>query len=210
MSDAVAVYVTDMLSTGLVGVENAELRFGDSVAIFAQGPVGLSATLTARSSGAGLIIAVESRPERQELARGFGADHVVDFTQGDSVEQIMEFTGDQGVDAAIEAYGYPKTFEDALRVTKAGGRISNIGYHSAAPALPFEALGFGMNDKKIVFGVCPGGKDRIGRLLRMVQGGRIDPTPMTSHEFAFDEVVTAFEMMSSKSDKIVKPLVRFP
>ena len=209
ITDEVAVYVTDMLTTGLAGVENAELRFGDSVAIFAQGPVGLSATLAARASGAGLIIAVESRPERQDLARRFGADHVVDFTKGDAVTQILELTDGEGVDAAIEAYGYPQTFADALRATKAGGRISNIGYHGTAPELPFEALGFGMNDKKIVFGVCPGGKDRVTRLLRMVKEGRIDPSPMTTHEFTFGEVEKAFEMMSNKTDDIVKPLIRF-
>ena len=73
--------------------------------------------------------------------------------------------------------------------------------------LPFEALGFGMNDKKIVFGVCPGGKDRVTRLLRMVKEGRIDPSPMTTHEFTFCEVEKAFEMMSNKTDDIVKPLI---
>lgn len=206
--DEVAVYVTDMISTGLMGVENADLSFGASVAIFAQGPVGLSATLAARAAGAGTIIAVESRPERQEMAKKFGADHIVDFAKGDVVEQIMEITEGAGVDAAIEALGFPQTFEDALRVAKAGGRVSNIGYHGKSPELPFEAIGFGMNDKRITFGVCPGGKERLGRMLRMLEGGRIDPTPMTTHTFDFADVVEAFDMMKNKTDNIIKPLIR--
>jgi isopropanol dehydrogenase (NADP+) len=83
--------------------------------------------------GAGRIIAVESRPERQALARRFGADDIVDFSQGDPVEQIMDIAGGEGVDAAIEAFGFPQTFEACLRVTKAGGRVSNIGYHGENP-----------------------------------------------------------------------------
>jgi isopropanol dehydrogenase (NADP+) len=108
--DDSAVYVTDMLSTGFAGVENAALRIGESVAVFAQGPVGLAATIGCRLVGAGLIIAVESVPKRQEMARRFGADVIVDYTKGDPVEQILEITGGQGVDAAIEAFGFPQTF----------------------------------------------------------------------------------------------------
>jgi threonine dehydrogenase-like Zn-dependent dehydrogenase len=212
ITDAQAVYTCDMLSTGFMGVEHAYLQFGETVAVFAQGPVGLSATIGANLMGAGRIIAVESRPERQELARKFGADDIVDFSQGDPVEQIMELTGGEGVDAAIEAFGFPATFEACLRVTKAGGRVSNIGYHGENPAplqLPLDAFGLGMNDKSIHTGLCPGGNERMTRLLRLIQTGRIDPTPMTTHTFAFDDVATAFDLMTSKTDGIIKPLITF-
>jgi threonine dehydrogenase-like Zn-dependent dehydrogenase len=162
--------------------------------------------------GAGRIIAVESRPERQSLARRFGADDIVDFSQGDPVEQIMDLTGGEGVDAAIEAFGFPQTFEACLRVTKAGGRVSNIGYHGENPAplqLPLDAFGLGMNDKSIHTGLCPGGSERMTRLFRLMQTGRIDPTPMTTHTFAFDDVGAAFEMMTTKADAIIKPLITF-
>jgi threonine dehydrogenase-like Zn-dependent dehydrogenase len=121
--------------------------------------------------GAGPVIAVESRPERQALAKRFGADDIVDFTQGDPVEQIMDITGGEGVDAAIEAFGFPQTFEACLRVTKAGGRVSNIGYHGENPAplqLPLDAFGLGMNDKAIHTGLCPGGNERMTRILRLM------------------------------------------
>ena len=74
VTDEQAVYACDMLSTGFMGAEHAYLQFGETVAVFAQGPVGLSATIGASLMGAGQIIAVESRPERQELAKRFGAD----------------------------------------------------------------------------------------------------------------------------------------
>jgi len=212
LTDEQAVYACDMLSTGFMGAEHAYLQFGETVAIFAQGPVGLCATMGAHLLGAGQIIAVESKPERQILAKQFGADVIVDFTQGDPVEQIMELTGGQGVDAAIEAFGFPQTFEACVWVTKAGGRVSNIGYHGENPSplqLPLEAFGLGMNDKAIHTGLCPGGSERMNRLFRLMQSGRIDPTPMTTHRFPFDDVERAFDMMSSKQDGIIKPLITF-
>ncbi|MFC5211641.1 NAD(P)-dependent alcohol dehydrogenase [Pseudonocardia sulfidoxydans] len=212
LTDAQAVYSCDMLSTGFMGAEHARINFGETVAVFAQGPVGLSATLAANTLGAGRIIAVESRPERQALAKRFGADDIVDFSAGDPVEQIMDLTGGEGVDAAIEAFGFPQTFEACLRVTKAGGRVSNIGYHGENPAplqLPLDAFGLGMNDKAIHTGLCPGGSERMGRMFQLMLSGRIDPTPMTTHTFGFDEVSRAFEMMTTKEDGIIKPLITF-
>jgi threonine dehydrogenase-like Zn-dependent dehydrogenase len=212
ITDAQAVYTCDMLSTGFMGAEHAYLQFGDTVAVFAQGPVGLSATMGANLMGAGRIIAVESRPERQALARKFGADDIVDFSQGDPVDQIMALTGGEGVDAAIEAFGFPQTFEACVRVTKAGGRVSNIGYHGEVPAplqLPLDAFGLGMNDKAIHTGLCPGGSERMTRLLRLLGTGRIDPTPMTTHTFPFDQIEEAFALMTSKEDGIIKPLITF-
>lgn len=210
--DEAAVYVTDMLSTGLGGAENAELRLGETVAVFAQGPVGLAATIGCRLLGAGQIIAVEGLPERQQMSRAFGADLVLDPRDGDVVDKIMELTGGFGVDAAIEAFGFPQTFEAAIRVTKPGGRISNIGYHGENPEplpIPLQPFGQGMSDKKILTSLCPGGSERLTRLLRLIENGRIDPTPMTTHEFTFDEVEQAFHQMESKADRIIKPLVRF-
>ena len=210
--DETAVYACDMLSTGLMGAEHAYLQFGDTVAIFAQGPVGLSATIGANLLGAGRIFAVESRPERQELARRFGADEIIDFSNGDPVQQILNLTDGAGVDAAIEAFGFPQTFEACVKVTKAGGRVSNIGYHGENPdplRLPLDAFGLGMNDKAIHTGLCPGGSERMKRIFRLLQSGRIDPTPMTTHTFGFADVEKAFAMMTSKEDNIIKPLITF-
>ncbi|MBV9819742.1 MAG: NAD(P)-dependent alcohol dehydrogenase [Solirubrobacterales bacterium] len=212
VADEQAVYAPDMLTTGFAGAEHAELEIGDTVVVFAQGAVGLCATMGCKLRGAGLIITVESIPRRQELSRRFGADIVVDHTAGDTVGQIMELTGGEGVDAAIEAFGFPQTWEAALYVTKPGGRVSNIGYHGevAEPLkVPLDAFGLGMADKQIWGGLCPGGSERMHRLLRLLQSGKIDPTPMTTHEFGFHEIEKAFRMMENKEDGMIKPLIRF-
>jgi len=211
VSDEAAVYVTDMMSTGFMGAENAEIPIGGTVAIFAQGPVGLMATKGAELQGAGHIIAVETVPNRQELAKTYGADDIVDFEDGDPVEQIMELTDGEGVDAAIEALGTSGTLEQCVSVTKAGGKISNVGYHGEGEhvSIPRESWGVGMAEKDIVTGLCPGGRLRLQRLLRLLERDRVDPTLMTTHEFDFEKIDEAFRLMETKEDDIIKPLIHF-
>jgi threonine dehydrogenase-like Zn-dependent dehydrogenase len=211
VEDEAAVYVCDMLSTGFAAAENAEIPMGGTVAVFAQGPVGLMATKGASLQGAGQILAVESVPKRQELARQFGADEVVNFEQVDPVERIDDSTDGEGVDAAIEALGREETLADCVEVTKPGGTISNVGYYGEGETvgIPREAWGVGMAEKDLVTALCPGGRLRLQRLLRLIENGRVDPTPMTTHEFDFENVGEAFDLMASKEDGVIKPLVRF-
>lgn len=212
LSDEAALYTTDMMSTGFAAVEEAHIPLGGTVAVFAQGPVGLCATAGARLAGAGLVIAVESIKARQELARRFGADVIVDPSKGDPVGEILKLTGGEGVDAAIEAVGLPVTFEGCIRATRPGGVISNVGYHGEAGdslRIPLPEFGFGMANKTIRGVLCPGGRERMTRLLRVLESKRFDPTPMTTHRFGFGDVIKAFHMMETKEDGILKPLITY-
>lgn len=209
--DEAAVYACDMMSTGLVGAEHAAIPAGGSVVVFGLGPVGLMATAFARLLGAGLVIGVDCVGKRQELARRFGADEIVDFKRTDPVEAVRQLTGGQGVDSAIEALGAPESFANCIRVTRPGGTISNIGYHGRGDVVPIPRVewGVGMSDQTIRTGLCPGGRERMGRLLRLIAQNRIDPTPLTTHRFAFTEIEKAFRMMADKADGIIKPLILF-
>ena len=211
LTDEKAVYCADMLSTGFMAAEHGAIPIGGSVAIFAQGPVGLMATVGARLMGAGLVIAVESVPRRKQLAKHFGADEVVDFTEQDPVKAILESTDGQGVDTSIEALGAQASFDACVRVTRPGGTISNVGYHGDGDFLHIPRLdwGVGMGDKTIRTGLCPGGAERMKRLMRLLEAGRVDPTPLTTHRFAFVDVEQAFRMMESKQEGIIKPLILF-
>jgi threonine dehydrogenase-like Zn-dependent dehydrogenase len=211
VSDESAVYCADMLSTGFMGAEHGNIPIGGAVAILAQGPVGLMATAGARLRGAGLIIGVESVSRRQQLGRGYGADEIVDFSKVDVVERILELTGGQGVDTAIEALGADATFQVAVKITKPGGTVSNIGYFGEGEyvRIPRVEWGVGMADKTIATGLCPGGRLRMERLLRVLKTNRVDPTAMTSHTFSFDEMERAFEVADKKLDDVVKVLIKF-
>ena len=211
VADDMAVYCADMLSTGFAGAEGANIPIGGTVAIFAQGPVGLMATSGARLRGAGRIFAVESIPVRQELARFYGADVVIDPTAGDPVAAILAATDGLGVDSAIEALGADITFQNCVAVTRPGGTICNVGYHGEGEFvhLPRQAWGVGMAEKTITTALCPGGRLRLTRLLRLLETGRVDPTRMTTHTYPFAEMKEAFAVMDQKRDGVIKPLIVF-
>lgn len=206
-----AVYCADMMSTGFMAAEHGNIPIGGTVAVFAQGPVGLMATAGARLRGAAFIIAVETDPKRAQLALNYGANLVVDFKKEDPVERILAETGGTGVDTAIEALGAEKSFEQCVAVTKPGGTISNVGYHGEGEfvSIPRAAWGVGMADKTIRTGLCPGGNLRMTQLLRVLERGLVDPTKLTTHTFAFKDMPRAFEVMDKKLDGVLKPLIRF-
>ncbi len=209
--DDKAVYCCDMMSTGFMAADNAEIPIGGTVAVFALGPVGLMAVAGARLRGAGFVVGVDSIAKRQELATSYGADAIVDHSREDVIERIMKLTNGQGVDSSIEALGSEQTLQNAIKVTKPGGTISNAGYHGNGDYVRIPRLdwGVGMAEKTIRTGLCPGGRLRMERLIRLLQTGRIDPTRMTTHTFEFHAVDRAFEVMDKKLDGILKPLIVF-
>ncbi len=209
--DDMAVYCCDMLSTGFMGAENGHIPIGGTVAVLAQGPVGLMATAGAKLRGAGLIIGVESVPQRQQLARIYGADEIVDFSTEDVVARIKDLTDGEGVDTSIEALGADVTFQAAVKATKPGGTVSNTGYFGEGEFvhIPRVEWGVGMADKTIATGLCPGGRLRMERLLRVLEAGRVDPTLMTTHTFSFHDMKQAFDVFSKREENVVKPLITF-
>jgi threonine dehydrogenase-like Zn-dependent dehydrogenase len=211
VSDELAVYTCDMMSTGFMGAEHAAIPLGGTVAVFGVGPVGMMAVAGARLLGAGLIIAVEHMPKRKELARKFGADEIVDYTESNPHESILKLTGGVGVDSAIEALGAQETFQAAIKATRPGGTISVVGYFGQGDFVSIPRLdwGVGMSDKTIRTGLCPGGRERMMRLMRLLETKRVDPSPMTTHRFSFAEIEKAIRMMKTKEDGIIKPLITF-
>jgi threonine dehydrogenase-like Zn-dependent dehydrogenase len=207
LADEEVVLCPDIFSTGLSGAESGNIRVGDSVAVFAQGPIGLCATLGARLKGASLIIGIDNVNRRLEVARQFGANVTLNIGDGDPVEQIKKLTEGRGVDVAIEALGRQETFENALRSIRPGGTLSSLGVYSGKLVAPYEALYAGLGDQHIVTTLCPGGKERMRRLMAMVEHGRVDLKPLVTHHFALDDTLEAFEVFSNQADGVLKVAV---
>ena len=204
LSDEQVLMCPDIMSTGFAGAESGGVRIGDSVAVFAQGPIGLCATVGAKLMGATTIIAVETVPERIAIAKRLGADHVIDFRKADPVAEIRRITDGRGVDVSIEALGTQTTFEAALRVLRPGGTLSSLGVYSGPLTLPLDAYAAGLGDHKIITTLCPGGKERMRRLMNVIQGGRADLQPLVTHRFKLDEIERAYELFSSQRDGVLK------
>ncbi len=206
-----ALMVTDMMTTGFHGVELADVKFGDTVVVFGIGPVGLMAVAGAAVHGAGRLIAVGTRPNCVELAREYGATDIISYRDGDLGEQIMALTGGKGVDVAIIAGGDMETFHKAWEVTKAGGCISVITVYTEITefTIPYAYSGGGLlGHKRLVGGLCPGGRKRSERLMSMIEAGRVDPGKLITHEFhGFDKIPEAFQLMVDKPRDLIKPVV---
>ena len=213
MSLEAAVMIPDMLSTGFMGAENAEIEIGSTVAVLGIGPVGLCGVAGAKLRGAGRIFAVGSRPNSVKVAKKYGATDIINYKDG-TVEQILEATKGEGVDAVIVSGGGPNILIDALNIAKPGSVISNNNYFGsgfdAGDTLPIsrKGWGFGMAYKTIIGGLCPGGRVRMERLAEMVTHKRIDPSLMATHVFkGFDKLEEALLLMKDKPQDLIKPVV---
>jgi len=204
LTDEDVVLCPDIFSTGLSGAESGGIRVGDSVAVFAQGPIGLCATVGAKLKGASVIIAIDSNPDRLDVARRFGANVTLNIKDGDPLPAIKRLTDGRGVDVAIEALGLQQTFENALRAIRPGGTLSSLGVYSGKLVAPYEAFYAGLGDQKIVTTLCPGGKERMRRLMAMVEHRRVDLSPLITHHFGLDDIHEAFDLFSHQRDGVLK------
>ena len=204
LSDEEILMCPDIMSTGFAGAESGGVKIGDTVVVFALGPIGLCAVAGAKLMGATTIIGVDTVPERLAVAKRLGADIVVDFKKGDPVEQIMKLTDGRGVDVAIEALGTQGTFESALRVLRPGGTLSSLGVYSNDLKIPLSAFSAGLGDNKIITSLCPGGKERMRRLLNVVASGRVDLKALVTHRFKLDDIEKAYDLFGHQRDGVLK------
>jgi alcohol dehydrogenase len=203
VTDEEAVLLADVVSTGIAGAESGRIRPGDAVVVLAQGPIGLCATAGARLMGAALVVGVDPDPGRRHVARTMGADVVLDPRACDVVAEVRRITGG-GADVAIEALGIQETFEHALRCLRPGGVLSSLGVYAGKLALPYDAFAAGLGDHQIVTTLCPGGKERMRRLLALVQHGRLDVTPLFTHRMPLDRIVDAYTLFGERGAGVLK------
>lgn len=204
LTDEQVLMCPDIMSTGFSGAERGKVCIGDTVVVFALGPIGLCAVAGARLMGATTIIGVDTVPKRLDVARTLGADHVIDFRATDPVEEVMRLTDGRGVDVAIEALGTQGTFESALRCLRPGGTLSSLGVYSGDLTIPLGAFAAGLGDHTIVTTLCPGGKERMRRLMAAVASGRADLGALVTHRFNLDDIEKAYDLFSHQRDGVLK------
>jgi alcohol dehydrogenase len=204
VTDEQVLMCPDIMSTGFAGAETGGIKIGDTVAVFAQGPIGLCATAGAKLMGATRIIVVDTVPARLAMARRMGADIVVDFKAENPVEAIMRLTDGRGVDVAIEALGTQATFESALRVLRPGGVLSSLGVYSTDLKIPLDAFAAGLGDKSIRTTLCPGGKERMRRMLSVIASGRVDLAGLVTHRFNLEQIEQAYDLFANQRDGVLK------
>jgi threonine dehydrogenase-like Zn-dependent dehydrogenase len=208
LTDEQVLMCPDIMSTGFKGAENANIRIGDTVVVFAQGPIGLCATAGARLLGATTIIAVDGNDHRLGIAQKMGADVTLNFKNCDVIDEIMKITGGRGADSAIEALGTQATFESALRSIKPGGTLSSLGVYSEDLKIPLSAFAAGLGDHKINTALCPGGKERMRRLMNVLASNRLDLGLLVTHQYKLDDIVAAYDLFAHQRDGVLKVAIK--
>jgi alcohol dehydrogenase len=205
LTDEQVIYLTDILSTGMeVGVLKGNVQPGDTVAIVGAGPVGLSTLLTARLYSPASIVVIDLSEARQEFARRFGADEAIG--PDEAMSRIAELTDGLGADVAIEAVGGPG---DAPAVHRARPSRRTGGEHRGARKARRVAL---RNP------LVQGDHDHhrhpdtrvIPQLLKAIQAGTLDPTPFTTHHYAMDEMMEAYDTFERSAETNALKMVLTP
>lgn len=207
LTDEQVVLLADIASTGFGGAEAANIKIGDSVVVFAQGPIGLCATAGAKMLGASLIIGVDGDEHRLAMSKRMGADVTLDYRAVDVLDEVKRLT-DGGADVAIEALGTQQTFESALRSLRPAGTLSSLGVYSGKLQIPYDAFAAGIGDHKIVTTLCPGGKERMRRLMEVVRHGRVDLKPLLTHTFPLERIAEAYELFGERLDGVLKVAIK--
>jgi len=197
LGDEQVLFLADILPTAYeVGVLNGRVEPGDTVAIVGAGPIGLAAIMTAKLHSPGRIIAIDLAEARLEKALEFGADIAIDNGREDAVAKVMELTGGLGADVAMEAVGVPDTFELCTDLIRPGGRVANIGVHGHSATLHLEKLW--IRDVMITTGLVD--TNTTPRLLKLIEGGRLDPTPFATHHFALGDTEQAYDVFGAAAE----------
>ena len=208
LTDEQVLMCPDIMSTGFKGAENANIRIGDTVVVFAQGPIGLCATAGARLLGATTVIAVDGNDHRLGIAGRLGADITLNFRNCDVVGEVMKLTKGRGADSSIEALGTQATWEQALKVLKPGGTLSSLGVYSEDLTIPMASFAAGLGDHTIRTALCPGGKERMRRLMSVIEANRLDLGVMVTHEYKLDDIVSAYDLFSNQRDGVLKVAIK--
>ncbi len=201
MSDEQAIFVGDILSTGMFAADRAEIHPGDNVAVIGAGPVGLMVTMCAQLFGPARVLVVDMVESRLELAQELGGTPI-DAARAHPVEAIKGYTGGIGADSSIEAVGLTATVETAIQCVRGGGTISVVGVPSEFTAdFPY----YHMWEKSLTFrsGRCNVQK-YMRPLLDLIAAGRLKPDMIISHRMKLDQAEEAYKMFAAReATKIV-------
>ncbi|KAL4951382.1 hypothetical protein BDW69DRAFT_201454 [Aspergillus filifer] len=227
-NEADFILLADIFPTGWHGIEISGFQPGDTVAVFGAGPVGLMAAYSAQLRGASRVFVVDRVPERLRAAEKIGAV-AVDFTKGDTVEQIISLNGGEMVDRSIDAVGYQAVgkdnstevpnivLENMIKVTRACGGLgipglyvpSDPGAGDAAAANGMISLSFGkLFEKGLTIGTGQCNVKAYNRQLRdLIIAGKARPSFVVSHEIGIDEAETAYHKFDKRIDGYTKVII---
>jgi alcohol dehydrogenase len=199
------VMLSDILPTGFeCGVLNGQVKPGDTIAIVGAGPIGIATLLTAQFYTPAEIIMIDLDDNRLDVAKTFGATHIINSNNKNAIEEVLSLTNGKGVDVAIEAVGIPATFELCEAIVGAGGHIANIGVHGKSASLHLETLW----SKNITITTRLVDTVTTPMLFKTVRSKKLQPNQLITHRFNLDQIMEAYNTFENASrEKALKVIL---
>lgn len=200
------VMLSDILPTGFeIGVKKGNVQPGKTVAVVGAGPIGLAAILTAQLYGPSEIIAIDLDDNRLDVAKRFGATKTFNSKDGKAARKVLDDTGGEGVDVAIEAVGIPATFDICQEIVKAGGHIANVGVHGKPVQFQLDRLW--IQNITLTTGLVD--TFTTPMLLKMVRAGKLQPEQLATHRFSLQDTMKAYDTFANAAqEKTLKVVLK--
>jgi threonine dehydrogenase-like Zn-dependent dehydrogenase len=205
MRDEDVFFLGDILSTGYVCAENAQIRPGDTVAIFGAGPVGLLALQSAHLFGPSRVFVVDRVDYRLALAEELGGTPV-SLDRGDPADQLRSLTAGRGPDAVLECVGHETPFAQAIQAVRPGGTVSSVGVYVES-SIGFPAREAFFKDLTLRMGIC-NARNFFAPLLPLIQTGRLQPARIITHTMALSDAPRGYAIFDRKEDRAIKVMLK--
>ncbi len=204
IDDDVAVMLSDILPTGHeIGVQYGNVKPGDAIAVVGAGPVGMSVLITAQFYSPAIIIMIDLDENRLEMAKLFGATHVLKPNENIE-EEIKKIVGEEGVDVAIEAVGIPQTWDICQNIVKPGGNIANVGVH--AKKVDFQIQDLWIKNLTITTGLV--NTNTTPMLLKAVAANKLPFDKLITHHYKLSEIEKAYDVfLNASKEKAMKIII---
>jgi alcohol dehydrogenase len=204
ISDEQAVLLTDILPTGFLGAQRADIQPGETVVVIGLGPVGVFALQCAQLYGPSRILAVDLVPDRLARAAELGAEPI-DASGGGTVAAVLEATGGRGAEAVIEAVGADQSISDAIFCAAPGGTVSVIGVSlNLALPVPMPILLLKRLTLRATYASIP---STWRSLIPLVAAGRLHPEDVFTHRLGLSEAAEAYRVFDAREDGVLKVLL---
>jgi threonine dehydrogenase-like Zn-dependent dehydrogenase len=204
ITDEQAVLLTDILPTGFLGAQRADITPGSTVVVIGLGPVGVFALQCAQLYGPARILAVDRVPDRLARAEALGAEPI-DVSEGSTIDRVLEATGGRGAQSVIEAVGADQTVSDAIFCAAPGGTISVIGATmSFGLPIPTVVLFMKRLTLRATIASIPTTWDA---LIPLVAAGRLRPEEVFTHRMGLSQAADAYRIFNAREDGVLKVLL---
>jgi threonine dehydrogenase-like Zn-dependent dehydrogenase len=187
------------LACAIHAVERGDIQLGDVVAIAGMGPIGLCMLQVARLKGPGMLIALDMKPKRLQLAQELGADVVIDVGRGDAVQQVLGLTGGYGCDVYIEASGAGPAVAQGLQMLRKLGTFVEFSVHGGPVSVDWSVIG---DVKELNIHGAHLGPYAYPKAIRYLQDGTVKAEPLITHRLPLSDFKRGLELAERGDDSI--------